>query len=90
MARRKSTRKPVTGDVIQVRFHDHCEDGDEAIEFLVWGRLNKITRWSYHLHAWAFADAIEEAKNENHENEKTFTIVKKAVLEIKILEPVDG
>jgi hypothetical protein len=67
------------GELVEVSFLDHVEDGDEAIEFTVWGRVDRTTRNSILIMAWAFASEVEAAKNSNHENVKTFTIVRRAI-----------
>lgn len=69
-------RTPQVGNVVEVRFSDHCEDGD-PIECTVWGRLSKKTREFFEVKVW-------EADNEKH-NEKVFSIVRKAVIHAKVL-----
>lgn len=70
------------GDIVECIFHDHVEDGDEAINFTVWGRIVKVSKLSYKIESWAYTDAAEGERDTNPENVKTFTIVKKAILKI--------
>jgi len=77
------------GDLVEIRFHDHCEDGDDAMEFLVWGRVRRVTRSSYIVESWAYANPKDDdGDDEDSENRKIFVIVKKAVLALRIM-PVD-
>jgi len=76
------------GDLVEIRFLDHCEDGDDAMEFIVWGRVEKCTKSSILVHSWTFAKETDGASNSNSDNIKTFTIVKKAILELRKLKVV--
>ena len=76
--------KPKTGQIVECEFLDHVEDGGEPLRFIVWGRLAKIGRTHYEIVSWAYADPdIDDVPA----NEKRWTIVKSAVLNISILKP---
>ena len=72
-------RQPKVGAIVEVRFDDHCEDGD-AIPCIVWGRLTKRDRKCLTIVSW-------EADGSDY-NEKRWTIVRKAVTSIVELKPV--
>ena len=76
---------PRAGELVEVAFLDHVEDGDDAIEFLVWGRVANVTRTSLVIHSWAYADPPQPVHNPF--NVKTFCIVKKAILRWHALAP---
>jgi hypothetical protein len=67
---------PKVGDAVECLFLDHCEDGD-AMPCTVWGRLVARTRTTYKIASWV-------ADGEPH-NEKTWSIVRKAVTSLKTL-----
>ena len=69
------------GDLVEVQFHDHCEDGSDAMDFTVWGRIRRTTRSSLIIESWAYTHAADDAKDaEESENRKVFVIVKKAII----------
>jgi hypothetical protein len=65
------------GSIVECRFLDHCEDGP-AIECTVWGRLKERTRATITILAWE--------SDGQPVNEKTWTIVRKAIASIKQLQ----
>lgn len=77
--------KPKLGDTVAVTFLDHCEDCDEGkpIAFTLFGLLSTITRTSYEITCWAYADGVRRGDG----NEKRFAIVRKAITSIRILKP---
>lgn len=73
------TVRPKVGDIVECQFLDHVEDGGDPLEFIVWGRLVKVTRRHYEIVSWAYADPGREGGDRN---EKRWTIVRKAVTRI--------
>ena len=81
-------KRPVikTNDIVHVTFLDHCENGDDAMLFEVYGIVTKITRKAYVIYTWRYADPIKQAADSNRdENEHCFVIVKSAIEEIRKL-----
>jgi hypothetical protein len=72
------------GDEVRVQFYDHVEDGTEAINFTVWGRVSDLTKRTISIECWAYTDPNEEDKN----NVKVYTIVKKAISSLVVVAPV--
>jgi hypothetical protein len=72
------------GDVVEVEFLDHVEDGGEPYSFLVWGVLAVNGRKHYEILSWTHADPTVD-KYEH--NEKRWTIVKAAVTRITKMIP---
>ena len=70
------------GDLVAVKFKDHCEQGDEPIEFNLYGRLTKKGTKYITVHCWIYGDD----RPRWDENEKYYTIVRAAVTDIVILE----
>lgn len=73
------------GAVVAIRFLDHCEDAhkDEEegpIEFVTYGKIANIGETFFSVDCWCYADG-----HDRDHNVKSFTIVKSAILEIKIL-----
>jgi hypothetical protein len=67
------------GDLVELTFLDHAENSDDAMEFVVYGKLFAITRTAYKVGSWVYADDVSRAKDSNTDNENYFTIVKKAI-----------
>lgn len=74
------------GDIVEIRFLDHVEDGDDAVEFIVWGRVDKLTRAAVKISAWAFADRDAHPDFPDEGNTKTFTIIKSTIQAIRVLK----
>jgi hypothetical protein len=74
------------GDIVQVMFHDHCEvEGAEdsaLMEFAVYGVLSEKTRTHLTVTAWAHADNLTN----RDVNTKSFTLVRKAVTNVRVLK----
>jgi hypothetical protein len=75
------------GDLVEITFLDHCEDGDDSLEFTVWGRVENITRTAYKIASWVYHDPIAQARDGNEENENYYIIVKTAVTKKRRLVP---
>jgi len=72
------------GDIVAVWFRDHVEDPDEhegSIEFIVYGRVERVTRKEYFIGSWVYAKP-----NKHDDNEKWFVIVRSAINRIQRLE----
>jgi len=78
------TQKVKLGDIVEVRFLDHVEDGEEEMKFIVWGRVDRVTKRSLRIVSWAHADPCSAPPCEPG-TEKTFTIVRSAITKLKIL-----
>lgn len=77
------------GDVVEVDFLDHVEDGEDALRFLVYGVIEKITRQALIIHCWTYKDRGERDHAEEG-NIKSFTIVKSAIQDLNILRKRKG
>ena len=72
-----SKRKPMrVGQIVMVEFLDHCEGGDEAILFRVYGEVATVSRTNIGIDAWAYADSEQE----HDDNETRFNIVRRAIV----------
>lgn len=65
-------------DLVECVFLDHCEDGD-ALECTVWGKVREISATKIVVMAWV--------SDGDPENEKLWTIVRKAVTKLVRLLP---
>lgn len=72
------------GAVVEITFLDHVEDGNDAIEFKVWGRIRYVTKRTVTVETWAYADKNDEG-DDGSVNVKAFTIVKKAMTDLRFL-----
>lgn len=72
------------GNIVELQFLDHVQDGKDAIEFRVWGEVLDITRTSIRLACWAHVNKAMRDEPEPF-NETTFTIVKKAITACRVL-----
>ena len=70
------------GDVVEVEFLDHVEDGGPPLCFRVYGRVAVVSRKHVEILAWAHADHDEAAGDPN---EKRFTIVRSAIISLRKL-----
>lgn len=81
MAKRKPRVR--VGLIVAITFLDHAEDGD-ALTFVVYGRVAKVTRTAYTVESWAYEDPAEP----DLENVTRYTIVRRAITHVDILMPV--
>ena len=72
---------PKIGDIVQIEFLDHVEDGSELILFHVVGKLAKKTRKQYVVDSWYYADS----KTPYDDNVKRFTIGRGLIQKLVIL-----
>lgn len=79
---RKPTVKP--GDVVAIRFDDHVEDSDDVYEFIVYGRVAKVSRKAITVDSWALADPDSD-RDDDRENIKSFTILRRVINSIEVL-----
>jgi hypothetical protein len=75
--------KPKVGDVVEIVFLDHVEDGGDPYSFAVWGRIDKIGRQHYEILSWAHT---QKGESTLWQNEKRFTIVRSAITKLEILK----
>lgn len=74
------------GYVVEVHFLDHVEDGEGAMKFIVWGRVDRVSRRSLRIVSWAHEDPLDPVAQDCEKGtEKTFTIVRSAITELKVL-----
>ena len=81
---KSSKRAPTVGDVVCITFYDHAENSKDAILFRVYGEVFDVTRLAYRLRCWGYVDDVERATG-NPDNEHGYTIVKRAIKDIKVL-----
>jgi hypothetical protein len=74
--------------VLEIHFLDHCEDGDKALAFVVWGRVDRVYKKSLRVVSWAHENP-RQAKHSECGTEKTFTIVRSAITQIYQLRRED-
>lgn len=70
------------GDLVEIEFLDHVEDGAEPLRFRVYGRVAVNGRRHFEVLSWAYADRDEGGGDPN---EKRFTIVKSAINHVRKL-----
>ena len=74
------------GDIVHCTFLDHSENSKDVMNFEVFGRLVSITQASYTIIAWGYVDPTDRARDNNDDNEVWFSIVRKAVKDIRALK----
>ena len=72
---------PKVGDMVSVKFRDHCQNHEHAPVCEVWGRLEEITAHEYKVQTWRTADLHDEDNNDH------FHIVRAAVISVVKLIP---
>ena len=77
-------KRPVIGDIVEIKFWDHAENSKDALLFVVIGRVSNITKRAYIVHAWQYVNATDKAADDNDANELWFAIVKSAIDDIRI------
>lgn len=50
------------GQIVEVHFLDHVENGDHPYEFVVFGRVAAVDRRSITVECWAYVDEAEKDK----------------------------
>lgn len=76
------------GYVYRVVFLDHCEGGEEAMTFEVFGRCLRSTRASVTLASWNYVDTLDSPAPIVDDNVTTHNIVRSAILEAIELGPL--
>ena len=69
---------------MEIHFLDHVEDGDKAMKFVVWGRVDRVGKKCLRIVSWGHEDPVNPPPCEEG-TEKTFTIVRSAITNLKIL-----
>lgn len=77
-------RKPMrVGQIWQIEFLDHVEDGSEPLSLVVYGRLSVVTRKHVCIDCWAYADPAVAYDS----NCKRFTILRSTITrQVRLLE----
>lgn len=78
-------KKVKKGNVVQVNFLDHVEDGEEELRFIVWGRVDMVTKRCLRIVSWAHEDPCSAPLDCEKGTEKTFTIVRSAITDLQVL-----
>jgi hypothetical protein len=86
MPKNSKSGRVAKGDIVHCTFYDHAENSKDALLFEVFGRVEKVTRHAYLIYCWSYVDDVERAKDSNPENENWFAIVKRAIVDIKVLK----
>jgi len=73
-------KKAHVGDIVRIKFLDHCMDGEDALHCVVYGRVREITESAYVVQTWDTLD------NDSSYNRHTFCIVKSAILKLQVLK----
>lgn len=68
--------------VVRIRFLDHCEDGDKAMEFYVYGVVLEETAREIKVGVWQYTNEHDREMDQRTDNETHFVIVKAAILEL--------
>ena len=71
--------QPKVGSIVEITFLDHCQDGPDAVECTVWGKVRAITRRAYTIQTWETKDDDDEY------NRSAFNIVKSAIKNVRTL-----
>ena len=79
-------QSPLVGDVVKITFWDHAEQSDDALLFDVYGVLTKKTPQAYKIESWRYHDPLDKAGDSNKDNENYFAVVRKAIVDIKVLK----
>ena len=72
------------GQIVEVEFADHVEDGSKTMAFIVYGRLARVERAAICVDSWCYANR----KTKHDQNCRRWTIVRGAIKKITILKPV--
>lgn len=64
------------GEIVEVEFLDHAEDGDQPERFTVWGRVAKAGIKHVVIESWGYT---HPEPDDNDENTKRWTIVRAAI-----------
>jgi hypothetical protein len=76
---------PQIGDVVEIKFLDHHENNDDAVEYLIFGKVGVITPRAYVIDCWVHADPSEWPRAENKENIHNYAIAKGVITDLTIL-----
>lgn len=77
--------KVVPGNIVELRFWDHHEGCEDPVEYLVYGRVHKVTPLAITVHTWALpkpGPVPEDMASNIHQ----FSIVRNAITKISILK----
>jgi hypothetical protein len=75
-------------DIVEVHFLDHVEDGEGALPFVVWGKVDRVTKLSVRVVSWGHEDPdSKDAAECEPRTQKKFTIVRSAITKATVLKP---
>lgn len=80
MARFNKARLKI-GDWCRIRFWDHRSNDEDVREYYVSGRVHRVSTRSITIDSWALVDP-ESADRDPGETCETFSLLKKAIVEI--------
>lgn len=80
MGEEVSIPKLKLGDEICVRFHDHVEDGHEAILIRAYGQVVRLTKRDLVIASWTIEDEDPQVV---HNNWKIFTILRSTIIGVR-------
>ena len=78
--------KPAVGDIVHIRFLDHVENGDEPAFFEVFGRIIEAHQKWYRVGSWRYVNDIDRVRDDNKENENSYTIIRSTITYLKVLK----
>lgn len=82
---RGSKPAPTVGDIVHIKFLDHCQKGDELMEFETFGRILDDHELFYKIGHWMFTCDVQRERC-GKENEDSYAIGKGLIMEIKCLK----
>ena len=72
--------------IVAITLLDHAKGGRKLFEFVVYGRVSRVTRKRVVLAVWDFADG--RLKHHCPTNQDTYVIVRKAIKQVRRLKEV--
>jgi hypothetical protein len=77
------------GDIVDIEFWDHAEDASDAMRFRLTGEVLAKTSVAVIIGTWRYACPIDRERDDNIvENENRFAIVKSAIIQCRVMQPV--
>ena len=68
------------GDIVELKFYDHASDTEDALIFVVWGRVCKQDKKHVVVQSWAHPDNLE-----NDNQTECFSIIKSCIISSRVL-----
>ena len=79
-------KRPVIGDIVELKFWDHAENSRDALLFVVIGRVSNITKRADIVHTWQYVNATDKSADDNDANAVWIAIVNSAISDIRRLK----